>query len=225
MNDREEFRAPGIGDTQRAILEALKRRGRLTLADLGSDVRLTAGTLREHLNALAAHGLVRRVGRRQAGRGRPEVVYGLTEDGDALFPQREGELLAELVRHLLASGDQEILRAFFDARVGARRDAALTRLQGLTGEARLREVAAILREEGFMPELDRSPASGRAIIRLCHCPLTDVVAVTRLPCRAELELVGEMIGAPLERISYMPEGAHTCSYAVREAVNGGSAPD
>ncbi len=225
MGDHEDFRAPGIGDTQRAILESLKRRGRLSLADLGSDVRLSPGTLREHLNTLAAHGLVRRVGRRQAGRGRPEVIYGLTEDGDALFPQREGELLAELVRHLLASGNREILREFFEARVAARRDAALARLHGLTGDARLREVAAILREEGFMPELDRSPESGRAIVRLCHCPLTDVVAVTRMPCGAELELVGEMIGAPLERISYMPEGAHTCSYAIGSESNGGSTTD
>ena len=77
----------------------------------------------------------------------------------------------------------------------------------------------IRREGGVMPELDRCGESGGTVVRLCHCPLTDVVAVTQLPCRAELELVREMVGAPLERISYMPEGDHTCSYAI------GAVPD
>lgn len=214
MNTPDIPHAHGLGDTQRRLLEALKRGGRLTLSELAQRVDLAPGTLREHVNALGSRGLVKRAGNRRAGPGRPEVVYALAPAAEALFPSREGQLLAELIRHLAATGQTVALERFFSERVAARRDAALERVRGKAGRERLEEVARVLSEEGFMAEVTESGADGRASLRLCHCPLKEAVAVTPLPCVAELALVEELLGERPARTAYLPSGDLSCSYEV-----------
>ncbi|MFB6241047.1 MAG: helix-turn-helix transcriptional regulator, partial [Gemmatimonadota bacterium] len=212
----------GLGDSQRRLLVELKRRGDATLYDVAGELELAAETVREHLNALTARGLVERTGRRRDGPGRPQIVYALSERGEALFPHREGALLRELASHLVESGREEVLEEFFGRRIGEQRRAAAERLDGLEGGERLREVAALLSEQGFMAEVVGDAADGPRL-RLCHCPLKELVAASRLPCRAEIEFVEELLGADLERESWMPEGDHACTYRLADEAPAGNA--
>lgn len=205
---------PGLGDTQRAVLLLLKRLGPATQAEVGRHLPYAPATLREHLRTLTTHGLVQRQGNRRGKRGRPEVVYGLTRRGDALFPHGEAAVLRDLVTDLADHGNNQLLERFFAERVAARRPAALARVHGLSGAARFAEVARILAEEGFMVQVDGIPAE--PTLRICHCPIRDLVAVTRTPCRYEHALIAELLGRPLERVEYLPEGRASCLY--REAV-------
>lgn len=213
---------PGLGDTQRGVLVALKRRGVATLAELARAVRVAPGTVREHLQALAGRGLVERRGtRRRGGRGRPEVVFGLTPAAEALFPRREGELLRELVRYLELRGQGAVVDDFLRERVAAEREAALARVRGLAGEPRLSAAARILSESGFMAEVVRGEG-GAATLRLCHCPIRELVAATRAPCRLEIALAEELAGVKLARGEYLPDGDAACSYRPVEGVGGGA---
>lgn len=206
---------PGVGASQLELLLALKRRGPSTIVELGAALQLAKETLREHLAALVGRGLVGRHGARRGGPGRPEIVYGLAPAADAFFPRREGAVLTELVRHLLAEGREAELRAFFAARATARREAAGARLAGLRGRHRFDEVARILTEEGYMAEVVTDGAGRPRALRLCHCPIRDVVAVTRLPCRTELAFVEALLGRKLSRSDYLPEGDASCSYQLQ----------
>ncbi len=221
----DDFGAPGLGESQRSLLVELKRRGEATLADVADVVDLATETVREHLNALTARGLVERVGRRRNGPGRPRIVYGLSDRGEALFPHREGVLLGELATHLVESGRENVLEEFFERRIGEQRSDAASRLEGLEGRERVREVARILSDQGFMAEVEEVEATdgeargseeevGALLLRLCHCPLKDLVAASRLPCRAEIEFVEELLGQDLSREAWMPEGDHSCTYRI-----------
>lgn len=210
-NGDGEVSAPGLGASQRALLEALKRSGSATVAWLAGELGLNVETVRDHLKVLTSHGLVRR-GRSATGRrGRPEVVYALTEAAEALFPRREGEILAELASYLRGTGQEAVLRAFFEQYIGRRRDEALARVAGLEGRARLEEAARIMTELGFMAVVEESPDGPR--LRLCHCPLRELVGATRVPCRAEIGFVTELVGQRLTRLHYIPAGDACCSYA------------
>jgi len=202
---------PGLGETQRHILLALKERGPATVTDLAAELGLAATTLRGHLQSLVSEGLVARQGSKRGKRGRPDVVFALGPEGQRLFPRQEGEVLRELIQHLDAGGRQEVLEEFFAARVAARRERLLPRVAGLAGVARLREVARILSEEGFMARVALGP-DGAATLQLCHCPISGVIAETRVPCRYEEALLAELLGSPLTRTAYMPTGGTTCSY-------------
>ena len=77
---------------------------------------------------------------------------------------------------------------------------------------RLDAVARLLSEEGFLAEVVTDDAGLH--LRLAHCPLRELVEVSRLPCRAELTLVRDLLGSALQRESFIPDGAPSCTYAL-----------
>lgn len=203
---------PRIGESQGRILQHLKRGGSGTIPEMARALELSVETVRTHLRALGSEGLVERRGRRGSGPGRPEIVYGLTAAAEELFPSQEGKLLQDLAAFLEEQGRADLLRAFFEEQTARRRAALGTRLERLGDDERLEEVARVLTEEGFMADVV-TDEDGRKLLRLSHCPLRNLVDVTALPCRAELEVVQEMLGERLSRVSYIPSGDHACCYA------------
>lgn len=215
MPDANHTRMPGLGETQRELLHLLKRRGPSTTGELAVDFDLATGTLREHLKSLEARRLVERVGRRREGPGRPHVIYGLSDAGEALFPAGEAELLVNLIEFLLDTDRYDVIDEFFEQRVDQAYSEAAERVERMTVERRAEEVVRILADAGFMPEIETDVKTGDMIVKLCHCPLKSVIAVTRRPCAAEERFVSQIVGADLERLTYMPDGDECCSYRVR----------
>ena len=205
-----DVRAPGLGESRRALLSVLKRSGGATVPVLADVVGLNVETVREHLGILRDQGLVERRGTRADGPGRPTVVYGLTSGAEALFPRREAEVLGELAGFLMETGNGDLLNRFFDRYIAGRREEALARVAHLDGRARLEEAARILSEQGFMAVVEDDDAGPR--LRLCHCPLRELVRVSKLPCRAEVGFVRELVGEELSRVSYIPAGDSACTY-------------
>lgn len=196
--------------SHRALLDALKHRGRATVPELAAELGLNIETIRDHLRTLTDRDLVRREGTVRHGPGRPEIVFVLTEAAEALFPRREGEILRELGRYLVEREESHLLRGFFQHYIGERRGAAMARVAHLEGRARLDEVVRIFEELGFMPVVDEAPGAAR--LRLCHCPMRDLVDATHIPCRSEIGFLSELLGVRPKRVGYLPDGDPGCSY-------------
>lgn len=205
--------APGLGDSQRAILELLKSQSEHALGELQGELDLARETLRDHMKVLGALGLVERSGLRRGGAGRPEVLYRLTALGEELFPSQEGELLGELAAFLVERGGKELLETFFHERVARKRESSLSRLHSLPPTDRLEVVAKMLTAEGFLATATGTRA-GEPRLCICHCALGKLVAVCDLPCQAEMALLEDLLGGRLERESYIPDGDAACTYAV-----------
>lgn len=216
-DDSGDLFGPGLGETQRNLLLALKERGPSTVTVLSGALGLAPTTLRGHLQALTGQGLVVRHGQQHGKRGRPDVVFALGPEGERLFPQHDGQVLGELIRHLQDREREQVLNEFFAARVAARRSRLLARVSHLRGDERWHEVARILSEEGFMARVET--VEGHATLYLCHCPIRGVVAETRLPCRYEQALIAELMGAPITRTDYMPDGGISCSYVAARSAS------
>lgn len=215
MREADQIRVPGLGQTQRELLQLLKRRGPSTTTELAESFELASGTLREHLKALEARRLLERVGTRREGPGRPHFIYGLTDAGQALFPQGEAELLVELVEYLLASGRSDLLETFFEQRADSIYTEAAVRIERMVADERRDEAVQLLADAGFMPQVGEDPETGEELIRLCNCPMKSIIAVTRGPCQAEERLVAQLLDARLERIAYMPDGDDSCTYRLK----------
>jgi len=142
-------------------------------------------------------------------------VYRLSAAGNGLFPQRHGHLLRELVEFLDAGGRHEVIEEFFEARTRRKREALFPRVRHLEGARRVQEVASILSEDGFLAEALRE--KGVEHLRIFHCPWRELVAVSRAPCRAEIRLVSDLLGQPLAREAFIPDGDLTCTYCVGTA--------
>jgi predicted ArsR family transcriptional regulator len=72
--------------TRRAVLMALRNRGWATVSELANEVGIKSISVRHHLNALQADGLVEMEERRQSV-GRPLHIYMLSEEATRSFWQ------------------------------------------------------------------------------------------------------------------------------------------
>lgn len=218
------MRNPRADTSQTRILEHLKRRGASSIPELARAFRLSVETVRSQVKGLRAQGLVERTGTRRShasGRakgsprpGRPEQIFGLTKAAEELFPRREGEILEGLASFLRDEGQHDVLVRYLERFARERRQKALARLDGLEGPERLREAARILTEEGYMAEVVEEEDSERPRLRLCHCPLSELVRATTAPCKAELGFVRALVGEGLTRVEYLPDGDGACTYAI-----------
>jgi predicted ArsR family transcriptional regulator len=67
-----------------------------------------------------------------------------------------------------------------------------------------------------MAEVVELPTGGLAI-RHCNCPIQDVAARTGLPCVNEQQMYERLLGAPVNRSTWMREKASDCTYEVKES--------
>ena len=200
-------------DSRREIILAfLKTRGHATLGEVATYLEVSKQAALRHLEALAADGLATVAHAQSHGRGRPENVYALTPAAGEHFPHSHRELAGDLVGFI--SEDQ--LKRFFEVRTARIEAEYAPRLAGLDLDGRVRELAKLATEHGHMAEVVELPEGGLAI-RHCNCPIQDVAARTALPCRNEQEMYERLLGAPVERSTWLREAAADCTYQVKES--------
>src|SRR5213080_3153104 len=194
-----------------AILAFLKVHGQASLAEVAAHMEVSKQGALRHLEALEALGLATVASAEPHGRGRPEHVYRLTPAAGDHFPDGHRELAGDLVEFL----NEEQLQRFFERRAARLEAEYAPRLAGLDFEARVRELAKLASEHGHMAEVVDLPGGGLAI-RHCNCPIQDVAVRTPLPCKNEKEMYERLLGAPVERSTWVREAASDCTYQVKE---------
>ena len=199
-------------DSRRGIILAfLKTRGHATLGEVAAHMEVSKQAALKHLEALDTDGLTAVAHAQSHGRGRPENVYSLTPAAAEHFPHTHRELAADLVEFL----NEEQLQRFFERRAARLEAEYAPRLAGLDFDARVRELARLATEHGHMAEVVELPGGGLAI-RHCNCPIQDVAVRTPLPCQNEQEMYERLLGAPVERSTWVREAASDCTYQVKE---------
>src|SRR5947208_1166954 len=186
-------------------------RGQASLAEVAAHLEVSKQGALRHLEALEASGLATVAPADLHRRGRPEHVYKLTPAAGEHFPDGHRELTAELVDFMT----NEQLKQFFERRAARLEREYARRLAGLDFESRVRELARLATEHGHMAEVVEVPGGGLAI-RHCNCPIQDVAVRTPLPCKNEQEMYERLLGAPVERSTWVREAASDCTYQVKE---------
>src|SRR5262245_41699846 len=111
------------------FLVLLKTRGPQTAADLGKAAGVTGEAARQQLARLAEDGLVVATAEPR-GVGRPAQVWGLTEAGNARFPDAHAELTAQLIGTIRTQLGEEVLDRLIDARADESRTAEAAAPEG-----------------------------------------------------------------------------------------------
>ena len=200
-----------VDSRREIILALLKTRGHATLGEVAAHLEVSKQAALKHLETLETEGLTAVAHAQSHGRGRPENVYSLTPAAAEHFPHAHRELAADLVEFL----NEEQLQRFFERRAARLEAEYAPRLAGLDFEARVRELARLATEHGHMAEVVELPGGGLAI-RHCNCPIQDVAVRTPLPCKNEKEMYERLLGAPVERSTWVREAASDCTYQVKE---------
>jgi len=201
-----------VDSRRETILAFIKTRGHASLGEVATHLEISKQGALRHMEALEANGLATVAPAEEHRRGRPENVYKLTPAAYEHFPHAHRELASELVEFL----SEAQLKRFFERRAARLEADYAPRLAGLDFEGRVRELAKLATEHGHMAEVVELPTGGLAI-RHCNCPIQDVAARTGLPCVNEQQMYERLLGAPVNRSTWMREKASDCTYEVKES--------
>ncbi|WP_374384464.1 helix-turn-helix transcriptional regulator [Dongia sp.] len=197
------------------VLEVLKAEGALTAAHIGHHLDMTAVGARQHLNRLAAAGLVTFEDRRR-GVGRPQRLWSLSDQGHAHFDDRHRDLASELLTAIIASQGDDGLARILTAREeqqAARYRAALG--DGGTLAERVQRLTDLRRIDGYMAECQMETDKVWRLIEN-HCPIAHAAKACSGLCHAELKLFQDVLGnlAEVTRIEHMLGGDRCCAYRI-----------
>jgi predicted ArsR family transcriptional regulator len=194
-------------------------------ARLARKLRLTPMAVRQHLYALQGERLVTSE-ERPVPLGRPAKYWSLTAEADRLFPDAYAELSVALIG---AVGD-----AFGPAGVKRMLDSRSARLLAQytartapfeSVEGKLRELARVRTEEGYMAEVralegrgkGRDEGTGGFLFIENHCPICAAATACQGFCTSELDLFRSVLGpgAHVERAEHIVSGDRRCVYLVK----------
>lgn len=202
-----------LGET-RAQIVSLLHTGGATVAELASAAGLSHVAIRRHLQQLAGDQLVEGRTVRSEGPGRPAVRYRLTARGERLFPDRSSDLADDVLTFLYDERGKNEMIAFLrwrQKRQHAHYAGALEHIDGL--DARVRRLAELLSEDGFLAEAEVA-ADGYALTQK-HCAIKDAAAAHPQLCAFEAALFRDVLGAQLTRRQTIAGGSTACVCEVR----------
>jgi predicted ArsR family transcriptional regulator len=202
----------GTSGTARSILNSLKRRGTARVVELSEEFGMSGMAVRHHLASLRAKGLVASTHERR-GVGRPTELFRLTEHGDELFPRHYDQLASDILETITSVDGKEKTDQILGHRKQRQLDEHGRRLQGLTLDNKVSELARILTEEGYLAE---SAQHGDGYVLTEHnCAVSKVAQQFQQVCECEMHLIAELLDAEVIREQYKMAGDSCCSYVIK----------
>ncbi len=188
-----------------AILDLLKTTGGANAPALARALGVNVTAARQQLAILQREGLIQvRIERRKVGR--PTHVYALTEKAEGLFPQSYGPFALTILRQLREHDGEAKIEQLLAQRTRELLKEYRKRTAGMTADQKLKELARIRAEEGYMAVC----ASGRLAEH--HCPIAAIAAEFPQVCRFEKRLFEALLGRRLERTEHIASGGAACVY-------------
>ena len=198
--------------TRMEVLELLRRKGRCSAEAIAQDLRLTTNAVRQHLTNLERDGLVISQPER-SGRGRPSLLFALTERADSVFPKRYGQLATMVLQEVQEMGGPEALDEVF-ARVAARHAAAIEKdLDGLDFDEKLRRVVSWIGRAGTLVEQTEGPGGVRVTIH--NCPFRNTALKFPQVCTITPQLITRLTGAGISQSESIHRRDPYCSFVVQ----------
>jgi predicted ArsR family transcriptional regulator len=178
-------------DSTRGRVLALLRKEAMTVDDIAARLELTDNAVRLHLTSLERDGLVRSVGVRRGGPGKPAVLYGVDAHADTELSRAYAPVVAALTDELATRLSPRELRTVF-RKTGERLAADAPRPEGSL-LARARAAARWLTQLGAAVSVQED--GDDVVLRGEGCPISAVVGSHREACAAVESAVAAVTGA------------------------------
>ena len=209
-------RVPGVAfNTRQQILELLQRSANGLTADaLAVKVGISAVAVRKHLAALERDNFVRAELQRRP-MGRPTYLYRPTTSAQELFPSDYANIATAVLEIIRRVDGEHKVDEIFQRRAEALALELATRVQGATLQDRLRQVAQVLEEQGYMPEVAKLKGGHEEyLLTEHHCPIFRVAQAFQQACTCELDVLLKLLQAKVERCDHRMLGHPHCSYLI-----------
>ncbi len=203
--------------TRMEVLELLRRKGHASAETIASDLGVTPNAVRQHLTNLERDGFVVSHPERRA-RGRPSLLFNLTERADSVFPKRYGQLATMVLQEVQEIGGPEALDEIF-ARVAARHADAIERdIGGLDFDEKLKRVVAWIGRAGTLAE--QTEVEEGVQITIHNCPFRNTALKFPQVCTITPQLISRLLDTGVSQSDSIHRRDPYCSFVVQRPSGG-----
>ena len=206
--------------TRDQILRHIRGHREISVAQLAESQALSPQAVRRHLDGLRADGLID-VRQERHGVGRPAQLFFATERGEELGGRTYLQLLSRMFRHLEkldagqvsgADGHQVVDRVFSGIAEEVAADHK-AEVGGETLDQRVEQVSRALHSEGIVDGWSRDGDDFHLVNG--ECPYLRLAEMSEAACSADRHSIELLVGADVEQIKRIVDGAPICEYIVR----------
>jgi DeoR family transcriptional regulator, suf operon transcriptional repressor len=198
-------------DARDRVLHRVRVRGSATVDELACDLGVVPVTMRTHLAALEAQGLLQSTDER-GHVGRPRRRYRLTDKANAALPHGYAGLTADLLDALQSLAGKRGVDQLWDvaaARHAARHSASVA---GATLADRVAAVARVLQDESGLADWRQD--GDRFVMRDLHCPYAALASERSEVCRYHVQVLTRLLGEPVMLEQSIASGQSHCDFVV-----------
>ncbi len=200
-----------MSEMRMRILQLLKMRCSLTVSQLTDALNISAMGIRQHLSILEEEGLVEyHIEKKE--RGRPHHLYSLTEEASSLFPTTYANFAMGLMQEVAKFNGPGFINKVFRSRMKSQLRMYQERLHGKDLVERIKELALIRDEEGYMARYDENDTDYVLIEH--NCPIAAIAQEYPHVCEIELALFKQSLDAKVYRVEHLMAGSHRCCYRI-----------
>lgn len=195
-----------------ALLDLLRQHQALTVAQLATELGVTATAVRQRLARLMSQQLIVRTTIR-AARGRPSHHYELTEAGRRKTGENFADLSVALWQEIRAIPDPDVRRGLLH-RISCRLAAQYaSQCTGESVDERLQSLSDLFSARRIPMEVDRS--QGLPVLRAQACPYPGLAEQDRGVCAMERMMFQETLGCDVKLNECRLDGDSCCTFEVR----------
>lgn len=199
--------------TRMEILELLRRRQSASAETISSELGITPNAVRQHLTNLERDGYVQSIPLKNK-RGRPALMFSLTERADQAFPKRYGQLATMVLTEIQDMGGPGALDEVF-RRVALRHAEAIEDdLEGLSFDEKLDRVVGWIARAGTLADQEEME-DGSVRVTIHNCPFRTTALKFPQVCTITPHLLTRLLDAAVSQESSIHRRDPHCSFVVQ----------
>jgi len=198
--------------TRMEVLELLRRKGHAGAETIAADLHVTPNAVRQHLTNLERDGFVVSTPEKSR-RGRPSLLFSLTERADSVFPKRYGQLATMVLQEVHEMGGPDALDEVFERMATRHAGAIASKLEGLEFDEKLRRVVAWIGRAGTLAEQTETTEGVKVTIH--NCPFRNTALKYPQVCTITPQLISKLLGTGVSQADSIHRHDPYCSFVVQ----------
>ena len=212
--------ADGFSEPKKKLLYYLKVMQQAGLEELANIMKMSRMGVHKHLALLQKRGLVEGIETRERV-GRPRMIYKLTSQSKTVFPKSYSAIATHAFDFIEKNMGKEAVEKVLHERQSELFDLYYRRIKDLDFDKRVKELAKIRDEEGYMAESKKlSKSSGKHVLLEYNCPIIHIAEKHWEACSTESELFEKLLGANIETTHRAAKGDLICKFVIKERKEG-----
>jgi predicted ArsR family transcriptional regulator len=154
--------------------------------------------------------------------GRPKMIYQLTTQGRTVFPRSYSAIASYALDFIERNMGKDAVQMVLHERQNELFDQYYGRLKDFDFDKRVKELAKIRDEEGYMAESRKESKrdNGKYVLLEYNCPIIHIAEKHWEACSTETELFEKLLDADIHTTHRAAKGDLVCKFAIKERKEG-----